>query len=261
MPLEGRRLRGAKGVDHFARTGVVQFFARLVLNRSRVTLQPLYMPAETAILVLKLLHLLLQAVFFGSFLLKSRDAIVAKHDAIAHPQGKHSRYGRGGLTTQRKQARPSSLRSSLHVAMAFQHTGRGRQGSLTIAFSIVHPSPEVVWKDASGIWSYTPESCSGGACCSGRSVHSLIRCGFAILGRVMRVLFVVLVAAFSSLVWASMAAARHIRRARRRHRGLSSLKLRERATLAPAAPPLATFTAPTPSGTRLLRPKTLQTYF
>ena len=64
----------------------MQFFPRLVFNRSGIILQPVHMPSQPIILRLQHLHLLLQRLCFFPLVLKHCQTIVAEHHAIGHNQ-------------------------------------------------------------------------------------------------------------------------------------------------------------------------------
>ncbi len=66
----------------------------------------------------------------------------------------------------------------------------------------------------------TPKSCKIGSFAGFTAAPVFAREGFGVLKGKMRVLFVILMMAITGLVWATVAAARHVRRARRRQRGV-----------------------------------------
>ena len=82
------------------------------------------------------------------------------------------------------------------------------------------------------------------------------------LAAVMRVLFTILVFALAGLLWATVSAARHIRRARR-HRKNSGRGITPQADhpWVAAPPPSSLQPSPENPGNRMLRPKPLQSYF
>lgn len=115
-----------------------------------------------------------------------------------------------------------------------------------------------VWKQAGGTCNSTP---FGGM--DTKVDYAVTRGGlagsFAILVLVMRVLFAILVVAFAGLLWATIAAAQHIRRARRRRRSQHA----PGSPIRTAAPPpsLAGDLSASIPRQRLPRAKQLQTHF
>lgn len=133
--------------------------------------------------------------------------------------------------------------------------------------SMSYPCREDYVQDPGGIISSTPESVTRGTqawtCAQPVIGQERKQAGarFAILVRVMRVLFTILVLAFAGLLWATMAGARHVRRIRKRQRELARqerVNVAELTTTSAFAPPVPDVES---SSRRLLRPKPLQSYF
>lgn len=62
----------------------MELLASLMLNRSGVILQTIYMPPQPVILSLQQLHLLLQRASLLPFMQKNRNSVVAEDYTIRH---------------------------------------------------------------------------------------------------------------------------------------------------------------------------------
>ena len=80
--------RCGKRVDDLTGTRVVQLFARLMLDRSRIVLQLIDMLLQAAVLCLELLHLDLKLARFLALIEEGRDPVVSEDHAVAHQDGK-----------------------------------------------------------------------------------------------------------------------------------------------------------------------------
>ena len=79
------RLRG-KGVDNLAGPGIVQLFARLMLNCIGIGLQPLHMAVQPRIFLLEIQDLLAKLMIFDALLLPGRKTVLPIDDAPSEKQ-------------------------------------------------------------------------------------------------------------------------------------------------------------------------------
>jgi hypothetical protein len=84
-----------QSVDDLSWPRVVQFFARLVFNRIRITLQAVYMAFQPVIFQLQVLHLTIELVRLLPLLLIHSQSVRAENDMISDPESKRrSSHGR-----------------------------------------------------------------------------------------------------------------------------------------------------------------------
>lgn len=85
-------------IDHFARSGIVQFLPGLMLDGIRIVLQPLDMAFQQVVFLPQALQLALQRLRILPFLLIDRKPILSEDDVIAQPNCEYGSSRCGDLS-------------------------------------------------------------------------------------------------------------------------------------------------------------------